>query len=238
MQVRTRLWGAARRSTRKSGSGCADLDAAWVTAQAWKLHIAMSACASEQRLLVRSSTLSSPPPVGTASFPRPRWTQSPSHEFGPSLGQQSIRARAQGRGLRGQDNNPTAPLSSSMPSWDGRLSPARAVESDRLWKAPAHHPPAPGPSHSRRKSRPRPLPAGIPAATHSPGDGPGRQRKCTDPHPREVEASLWGRRPNAPTIHLARSTDQWTGQLPPSALDANSPYRVRDRREDDHPPAR
>src|SRR5690349_12218143 len=35
-----------------------------------------------------------------------------------------------------------------------RLSPTQAVEADRMWKAPDHQPPTPGPSHNRWKSRP------------------------------------------------------------------------------------
>jgi transposase len=41
-----------------------------------------------------------------------------------------------------------------------------------VWKAPGHHPPAPGPSHTRWKSLAADHPPpGIPTATHSRGDG-------------------------------------------------------------------
>jgi hypothetical protein len=56
-----------------------------------------------------------------------------------------------------------------------RLSPTQAVEADRMWKAPGHRPPAPGPSHNRWKSRPPSTAPGFPqlrtaSATRSQGE--------------------------------------------------------------------
>jgi hypothetical protein len=49
--------------------------------------------------------------------------------------------------------------------------PTLAVESDRVWKAPDHQPPTPGPSHARWKSQPpKSPPPGISTATHSHGE--------------------------------------------------------------------
>lgn len=184
-QVYTKVWQWLRRP----GRGLSD-----PVSLEEKIHITMSAYASERRLLVRSSTLSSPPPVGgqpaspvRAGRNRPRTNSALRWANNPSEHPRKVEAFV----VRTTTQPPA--LSSSMPSWDGRLSPSRAVESDRLWKAPAHHPPAPEPSHSRRKSRPQPhSPPGFPQLRTAPATGPGDKENARTPHPREVEAFCGG----------------------------------------------
>ena len=124
-----------------------------------------------------------------------------------------------------------------------KLSPSQAVEADRMWKAPGHRPPAPGPSHNRWKSRPPSTAPGFPqlrtaSATRSQRGRRGRRKPQIDTslypspglggrlppgHPREL-----GRR--GTTTHpptRSRSTVRGPTSLPPAALTQAPPRELR-----------
>jgi len=136
------------------------------------------------------------------------------------------------------------PGDSLEPPGQAKRSPTQAVEADRMWKAPGHRPPAPGPSHNRWKSRRHP-PPGIPTATHSLGDE-GREKKKRKKKAANCHFSMHrapggsgtttlpatrassGRR--GTTTHpptRSRSTRRGMTSLPPAALTHMPPRELR-----------
>ena len=120
-----------------------------------------------------------------------------------------------------------------------RLSPTQAVEADRMWKAPDHQPPTPGPSHNRWKSRPPSATRDSHSYTQPRRAEPGQERKTKSyafkyiytldlirdddhpsrPHLSSIAGIMDG---NAPTQALTQTPPL---SIDPSSWTATSPTR-------------